>query len=789
MRTSDEIKAEIEGKFGFFPPFFEPALDTPQILENLWQQTLSAYVNNPLPSLFKEKLFAYLSRYCSVPYCIVCHSCALRPLGMTAKELLKLLETPPPTGNRESEIEKTEESTALLQSEQSLYDYAILIFLKPESAAAYRKQLRQLLGLTNYAHLVAFLGYIKMCHQWVESYPELSYKADLRAESHLTALLEEEPDLADFFADYNEKIQQEKHRRENLLAAQILELQQVQEALFESEQRFRATFEQAAVGISHVGIDGRWLRVNQKLCEIVGYTREELLKLTFQDITHPEDLEADLVLANQLLAGEIKTYSMEKRYLRKDGSIVWINLTGSIVRELGAGELGTGDKGLGTRDWGQGTGDKGLGKSPSNHQSPIPNSQSPIPNSQSPIPNSQSPIPNSQSPIPNPQSPIPNFPTPKYFIGVIEDISDRVQAEQELRESKGELQAIYDGMVDGLLITERETTKFLRANAAICNMLGYSESELLSMSVKDIHPPDQLDCIWEKFQEKEKETIRHCKNIPCLRKDGSMFFADIGSKVIIYNQIPCNIAFFRDITDRKAAEEQLTQRAEELAIANTHLEQFAYIASHDLQEPLRMVASYTQLLARRYKGKLDDDADDFISYAVEGANRMQQLIKDLLAFYQVGHRAETFEAVNCEKVLLLAIANLTAAIAESGAVVTHNPLPVLLGNATGLTQLLQNLISNAIKFSQQSPRIHIEARLGDKEWVFSVRDNGIGIDPQYAARIFVIFGRLHTKSDYPGNGIGLAICQKIVNRHQGKIWVESELGKGSTFYFTLPIIN
>nr|WP_242021792.1 PAS domain S-box protein [Trichocoleus sp. FACHB-90] len=581
-----------------------------------------------------------------------------------------------------------------------------------------------------------------MCHQWVESYPELSYKADLRAESHLTALLEEEPDLADFFADYNEKIQQEKHRRENLLAAQIIELQQVQKALFESEQRFRATFEQAAVGISHVGIDGRWLRVNQKLCEIVGYTREELLKLTFQDITHPEDLEADLALAHQLLTGEIKTYSMEKRYLRKDGSIVWINLTGSIVRELGAG-------------------DKGLGKSPS-HQ---------------------------QFSIPNPQSPIPNFPTPKYFIGVIEDISDRIQAEQELRESKGELQAIYDGMVDGLLITERETTKFLRANAAICNMLGYSESELLSMSVQDIHPPDQLDFVLEKFREKEKETIRHSKNIPCLRKDGSIFFADIGSKVIIYNQIPCKIAFFRDITERKAAEEQLTQRAEELAIANTHLEQFAYIASHDLQEPLRMVASYTQLLARRYKGKLDDDADDFINYAVEGANRMQQLIKDLLVFYQIGHRGETFETVNCEKVLLLAIANLTAAIAESGAVVTHNPLPVVLGNAAGLTQLLQNLISNAIKFSQQSPCIHIEARLGDKEWVFSVSDNGIGIDPQYASRIFVIFGRLHTKSEYPGNGIGLAICQKIVNRHQGKIWVESELGKGSTFYFTLPIIN
>jgi len=235
------------------------------------------------------------------------------------------------------------------------------------------------------------------------------------------------------------------------------------------------------------------------------------------------------------------------------------------------------------------------------------------------------------------------------------------------------------------------------------------------------------------------------------------------------------------------ARQALEESVMELARSNSDLQQFAYVASHDLQEPLRMVASYTQLLAKRYKGKLDADADEFIAYAVDGANRMQRLIQDLLAYSRVDTQGQVFEPVSVEALAGYALDNVRAAVEESRAVVTHDPLPTVMADERQLLQLLQNLLSNALKFrGEQPPRVHVSAERRGGEWLFSVRDNGIGIDPQYAERIFAVFQRLHTIAEYPGTGIGLAICKKIVERHGGRIWVESQPGTGSTFYFTLP---
>jgi light-regulated signal transduction histidine kinase (bacteriophytochrome) len=231
---------------------------------------------------------------------------------------------------------------------------------------------------------------------------------------------------------------------------------------------------------------------------------------------------------------------------------------------------------------------------------------------------------------------------------------------------------------------------------------------------------------------------------------------------------------------------RVRERTEELARSNAELEQFAYIASHDLQEPLRMVSSYVQLLGRRYKGKLDQDADDFIAFASEGAIRMQRLINDLLAYSRVGTRGKSFEEVNLEAVLARALENLQLALKEKNAAVTHDPLPVVYGDAGQLTQVFQNLIDNAMKFRAEAlPRVHVSARLEGNDCVCSVRDNGIGIAPEFVNRLFVLFQRLHTRRDYPGTGIGLAICKRIVERHGGKIWVESRPGEGSTFFFQI----
>ena len=230
------------------------------------------------------------------------------------------------------------------------------------------------------------------------------------------------------------------------------------------------------------------------------------------------------------------------------------------------------------------------------------------------------------------------------------------------------------------------------------------------------------------------------------------------------------------------------QGQDELARSNRDLEQFAYVASHDLHEPLRMVATYTQLLAERYQGKLDADADKYIHYAVDGALRMQVLVRDLLAFSRVGRQGTEFEKVDCNAVMATVLGNLEAAIAESGARVIYKQLPTVTADGSQLTQVLQNLVANAIKFrGAEPPAIYVTSKKKNRDWVFSVADNGIGIAREYAEIVFAIFKRLHTRTEYPGSGIGLSICKKIIEHHGGRIWVESEPGRGCTFNFTLPV--
>jgi PAS domain S-box-containing protein len=484
--------------------------------------------------------------------------------------------------------------------------------------------------------------------------------------------------------------------------------------LKESEARFRHTFELAGSGMAHIGMDRRFIRVNRRLCEILGYEEHELLRLTGRQISHPDDLDIINEQRPRLYAGEIDAVRVEKRYLRKDGSVVWVHFSMTVERDA-------------------------EGK-------------------------------------------------PLYEIGVYEDITAQLDAQLRLRESEGHYRQTFELAASG--ICHVKDGRFVRVNKRLCEILGYPEQELLGKHVKEIsHPEDRdvTDAERARIRKGEIESARFEKRY--LRADGAVVWCRIAIALVrdVFGMPQHEVAVFDDITDRKKAEAALNEAHEELKRSNAELEQFAYVASHDLQEPLRMVASYTQLLARRYDERLDGDAREFMAYVVDGASRMKQLIEDLLAYSRLGTKGIDFKRVSAEAALRRALFNLRSAIDETGAAVTHDPMPTLPADEMQLGQLLQNLIGNALKFrSAAAPRIHIKNAELEHDWQFEVRDNGIGIEPQYYERIFMVFQRLHNKGEYPGTGIGLAICKKVVERHGGRIWVESRPGEGSSFFFTLP---
>jgi PAS domain S-box-containing protein len=366
----------------------------------------------------------------------------------------------------------------------------------------------------------------------------------------------------------------------------------------------------------------------------------------------------------------------------------------------------------------------------------------------------------------------------------------RLTAEGERKESRAKYRGLLEAAPDAIVVVN-QAGEIVLLNLQAEKQFGYRRDELVGQQVKNIIPEGFAERLLaddlRSAEDALAQQIGTGIELIGRRKDGSAFPIEIMLSPLESAEGILVTAAIRDISVRKAAEQHLLQTVEELNRSNEELGQFAYIASHDLQEPLRMVASYTQLLSRRYQGRLDTDADEFIAFAVDGATRMQRLIDDLLAYSRVGTKGQDLLETSSEDALRQALLNLRSAIGESGAVVTHDSLPTVLADEMQLVQLFQNLVGNAIKYQDPGvPLVHISAaRNGGKSWIFSVQDNGLGIDPLYFEKIFGVFQRLHGRDEFAGTGIGLAICKKIVERHGGNISVESQPGQGSTFRFAL----
>lgn len=368
---------------------------------------------------------------------------------------------------------------------------------------------------------------------------------------------------------------------------------------------------------------------------------------------------------------------------------------------------------------------------------------------------------------------------------ILEDVTEHKRAEELLRASEQRYRTLFDNAVAGIIVHDVEGL-ILEANGAISRRLGYLSEDLVGTNVTEIRG-SEASASWSEHMGEVRRQGRAVFETTHRRRDGITVPVEVSSRLIqdAGGEVVLNIS--RDLTEHKRAAEALMDAVAKLQRSNWDLEHFAHVVSHDLQEPLRMVASYTQLLAQRYENQLDDKAQRYIHYAVDGAARMQRLINDLLTYSRVTTQGQVPEPIDSASVLGETLRNLSAVIEESGAMVTNGHLPQVRADATQLLQVFQNLIANAIKFhGEDSPEVHVLAREEGDEWLFSVKDNGIGIDTQYADRVFVIFQRLHTRDEYPGTGVGLAVCKRIVERHGGRIWFESEIAKGSTFFFTLP---
>ncbi|MGF1537063.1 MAG: PAS domain S-box protein [Elainellaceae cyanobacterium] len=486
-------------------------------------------------------------------------------------------------------------------------------------------------------------------------------------------------------------------------------------------QLFQLAFDNAAIGMAMVMLDGSWSKVNGALCEIVGYTAEELYQLTFQDITHPKDLATDLGYVQQTLAGERQGYQMEKRYIHKQGHTIWVQLNVSLARD----EAGN----------------------------------------------------------------------PVFFVSQIQDISDRKRLEKEIRTRGRRLNAFFEAASSagvGFCIYD-EQRRFLQINQALADINGASVEAHISRTTADVLPSlaDTIEPLIVQVQSARQPVLNVEITGETPRQPGKTltWLASYFPIKTSPSQAQVGVIVV-DISDRKQMEQTLKEINQELARSNRELENFAYVASHDLQEPLRKIQAFGDRLQDKYGAVLDKRGSDYLRRMRNASERMQTLIHDLLRFSRITTKTLPHKSVNLNQVVTGVLSDLEAAIVEIQGEVEVDPLPMVYADSLQMRQLLQNLIGNALKFHHpQRPakiRVYETPSEHPDQVCVAIADNGIGFDEKYLDQIFQPFQRLHGRLEYPGTGMGLAICRKIVEYHRGTITARSVANEGTTMVVTLP---
>jgi PAS domain S-box-containing protein len=779
-RTSEEIKAEIERLFGFFPNFFHPMVDTPETLESLWQLTAAVYVNNPLPAVFKEKLFARLSRYCDSPYCLVTHSCLMRFLGQSAVEIARLLESSIPAS--EDDIEEQLHTLAAAPSplsvwpepgsrlEEALLCCSEISFLNTQSAATCRTELRRLLGIANHANLIRFLSFVKLAHLWIEAYPEVSYHADDRTMKLLATLVRDEPRLADFFSRYPEIVRHELESREERLNAELADLKRIEEALRVSEERYRTLVESAPEAILVVDAGtGRFVDANENSFRLFGLEREELFKLGPVDLSPP-------VAPGGQSASEVASEKIREALDGGAPVFEWIHRNS-------AGE----DIHCEVR----------LMRLPGAERNLIRGSVTNITERKRAEEALRQYIERLRIMREIDRSVLAAQSAAEIASVAIRRLRDLVPSERVTVALKGpapDEATLLAADVDGERIAESGARLPIEAYGDLSNLIAEQLQRGETYLLDVLSLPDPPPAI----RELRTKGGRYYFIVPLLAHDeliGSLSLATdrLSDLTTEHLEIAREVADGLAIAVQQARlHEQVGQHAAELekrvAERTAELEAFSYSVSHDLRTPLLTIDGFSRMLLEDYSDQLDAEGQRLLRTIYRNSQNMGRLIDDLLAFSRLGRQEMRPAEIKMSELTRAVCAELTATAPERRMQFNLRPLPPAHGDQSMIRQVLVNLLSNAIKFTGPREVAVIEVGAAEEENhnVYYVKDNGVGFEMKYADKLFGVFERLHSDDEFAGTGVGLAFVQRIIQRHSGRVWAEGEVGEGATVYFTLP---